>query len=189
MYASASCTRSVCTMNFVGYYRCYTFSQERQRCSHARRKVCSSELLGRGKERAEKVLKIRYGFSFLQSNRKMEFCSQEITRGARERPGPRAYPDQGNLLGQWVHVFINTFSWSASVKAACMTVTSDDCISACWKWCICSCSAFGWSLQLVSRLFHEMNIQRKGKVTLEPLSQQELFHVCHSRVIEKGEKM
>lgn len=28
IYFSASCTRSVCTMNFIGHYRCYTFSQE-----------------------------------------------------------------------------------------------------------------------------------------------------------------
>lgn len=173
-------------MNFIGHYRCYTFGQERQRCSHSRRKMCFSELLGRGEGRAEKFLKIRYGFIFCKVIIGWDPAPKRSS-GARERPSPRAYPDQGNLLDQLMHVFMNTFRWNASFQAAYMTVTSDDYISVCWKWHICSCSPFDWSLQL--RLLHEVNIQSKGKVTLEPLSQSELFHMCHSRVIEQGEEM
>lgn len=100
-----------------------------------------SELLGRGKGRAEKFLKTRFVFC------KIIIAwdpAPKRSSGARERPSPRAYLDQGNLLEQLVHVFMNTFRWSASFLAAYMTVTSDDCISACWKLHICLFLFFLW---------------------------------------------
>lgn len=116
MYVPASCTRSVCTMNFIGYYRCYTLSQERQRYSPSRRKVCLSELLGRGSGRAENFLKIRYEFIFCKVIIGWDPAPKRYTRGTLERPSPRAYPDQGNLLDQLRHVFRNTFRRSALIS-------------------------------------------------------------------------
>ena len=105
-YVSAACTRSVCAMNFIGHYRRYTVNQERQRCSHSRRKVCLSELLGRGQRRAEQSPEgadcIRYGFIFCKVIIGWEPAPKKRTRGALIRPNPRVYPDQGNLLSPLV---------------------------------------------------------------------------------------
>lgn len=137
-------------------------SRKKHRDVHIQEEMCLLELLGIGQTKRtspEGTNWIRYGFMFC--NHRIGACSEEIHRESRDDEILEYICTKKVFWAHSPSELQHEIRWSTSKKATYMVMTSSDHMPVCWKWKVCSYSAFLWSLQSAARFSPEARVKQR----------------------------